>query len=180
MDGLEIAACQFMTAPLALLNLSVVQGVINMLTVEQSVLINKPVDQVWNFLTDFKNTPKWDIGVNETRQTSQGAARLGTTFQNIGPFLGQQSVREYKVTEYEPDKKATVKLITPSLLIKAAEVSYIFESAQNGTKLSAVGSVEFNGLFKVFRSILLQRARKDSEGDLANLKRLLEAQTDPA
>ena len=151
-----------------------------MVKVEQSVLIDKPVEQVWNFLTNFQNTPKWDIGVSETRQTSEGPAGLGTTFQNIGPFLGRESVREYKVTEFEPDKKATVKLITPAMFIQNAEVSYIFESAQNGTKLSAVGSVEFNGLFRVIQPILRQRAMKDSEGDLANLKRLLEAQADQA
>jgi uncharacterized protein YndB with AHSA1/START domain len=82
-----------------------------MLQVEHSVVIDKPVEQVWNFLTDFQNTPKWDIGVLETRQTSEGPAGLGTTFQNIGPFLGRKSVREYKVTEYEPNKKVTVKLM---------------------------------------------------------------------
>jgi hypothetical protein len=151
-----------------------------MITVENSVLINSPVGQAWDFLTDFKNTPKWDLGVRETRKTSAGPSGLGTTFQNIGPFLGRESVREYKVTEYEPNKKATVKLITPSSLIREAEVSYIFESAQNGTKPTAVGTAEFNGLFKVFQPILRQRARKDSEGDLANLKRLLEAQADQA
>ncbi len=149
-----------------------------MLKVEQSILIKKPVEQVWNFLTDFQNTPKWDIGVSETRQTSQGPAGLGTTFQNIGPFLGRESVREYKVTELEPDKKVTVKLITPAKFIQNAEVSYIFEATQNGTKLSAVGSVEFNGLFRVIQPILRRRAKKDSEGDLANLKRLLETQAD--
>jgi uncharacterized protein YndB with AHSA1/START domain len=151
-----------------------------MITVESSVVISRPVEQAWNFLTDFKNTPKWDIGVHKTRQTSKGPAGLGTTFQNIGPFLGRESIREYKVTEYEPDKKVTVKLMNPAKFIQNAEVSYIFESTQDGTKLTAVGSAEFNGLYRVLQPILRQRARKDSEGDLANLKRLLEFQANQA
>jgi uncharacterized membrane protein len=148
-----------------------------MLRVEYSVVINKPVEQVWNFLTDFQNTPKWDIGVLETRQTSPGDKGLGTTFLNIGPFLGRDSLREYKVTEYEPNRKVTVKLITPSKLAQQAEVSYIFESVNSGTKLTTSGEVELSGFFKLLQPILVQRAKKDSQGDLDNLKHLLETQS---
>jgi uncharacterized protein YndB with AHSA1/START domain len=151
-----------------------------MMKVEHSVVIDKPVEQVWNFLTDFQNTPKWDIGVLETRQTSEGSAGLGTTFQNTGPFLGRNSVREYEVTEYEPDKKVTVKLITPAMFIRQAEVSYTFERAENRTKLTFRGGIEFSGLFKLIQPILLQRAKRDGQGDLVNLKRLIEAQSDAA
>jgi dehydrogenase/reductase SDR family protein 12 len=151
-----------------------------MVKVEQSIMIDKPVEQVWNFLTDFQNTPKWDVGVLETRQTSTGPAGLGTTFQNIGAFLGQQSVREYRVTEYEPDKKVTVELVNPTKSIQKAEVRYTFEPAQTGTRLNFMGSIEFGGFFRLLQPILLQRAKRSGQGDLNNLKRLLEAQTDQA
>lgn len=147
-----------------------------MIKLELSIVINKPVDQVWNFLTDFQNTPKWDIGVLETRQTSQGLAGLGTTFQNIGPFLGRNSVREYKVTEYEPNKKVTVMLITPTRLIQKAGVSYIFEPTPSGTKLTSIGSVELAPLFRLIQPFLLQKAKKDGQGDLSNLKHLIESE----
>jgi uncharacterized protein YndB with AHSA1/START domain len=152
-----------------------------MLKVENSVVIDKPVEQVWSFLTDLENTPKWDIGVLETRQTSAGPAGLGTTFENSGPFLGQEnSVREYKVTEFEPNKKVTVTLMTPAKQIHRAEVSYIFEPAKTGTRLTFRGGVELAGLFKLMQPILVQRAKRDGQGDLANLKRLLEGQAEGA
>jgi len=151
-----------------------------MLKVEHSIVINKPVEQVWNFLTEFRNTPKWDIGVLETKQISEGPAGLGTTFQNIGPFLGRNSVREYKVTEYEPNKKVAVKLITQEKFIRQAEVSYTFNPAKNGTKLTFMGMIEFSGFFKLIQPILLQRAKRDGQGDLFNLKRLIEAQSNDA
>jgi len=149
-----------------------------MVKVEHSVEINKPVNQVWIYLTDFENTPKWDIGVHETKQTSKGPAGLGTTFQNIGTFLGRNSIREYQVIEYEPNKKVTVKLITPDNLIQKAEVSYSFDSTTSGTKLTFIGSVGFGGFFKLIQPFLTQRAQKDGQGDLDNLKRLLEAHPD--
>lgn len=145
-----------------------------MLEIEHSVVINRPVEQVWNYLTDFENTPSWDIGVLETRQTSEGPAGLGTTFQNIGPFLGRNAVREYRVTEYIPNKKVAVRLTNPDKFIQQAEVAYTFEPAKNGTDLTFKGGIEFRGLFKLLQPILLQRAKKDGQGDLENLKRLLE------
>jgi uncharacterized membrane protein len=155
---------------------SSIQGGTEVLKVEHSVEINKPVEQVWRFLTDFQNTPKWDIGVLETRLTSSGPAGLGTTFQNVGPFLGQNAVREYRVTEYEPNRRVKVELITPSRLIQNAEVSYSLAHTDNGTNLTFVGSLELTPPFRLLQPILLRRVARDGEGDLANLKRLVEAQ----
>lgn len=145
-----------------------------MLKVENSVLIDKPVEQVWKFLTNFENTPKWDIGVLETKQTSNGPAGLGTTFTNSGPFLGQTAVREYKVIEYKPNELVKVMLLTSSRSIQKADVCYTFEPTLTGTRLNFVGQIEFGGLFKLFQPILYRRAKKDGQGDLENLKRLLE------
>ncbi len=147
-----------------------------MLKVEHSVRINRPVEQVWKFLTDFQNTPKWDNGVLETRQTSSGPAGLGTTFQNVGPFLGHNAVREYRVVEYEPNQFVRVELMTPSRVIQNAEVSYSLAQTDSGTNLTFVGLLEIAPLFRLIQPILLRRAVRDGEGDLDNLKRLIEDQ----
>ena len=128
-----------------------------MIHLELSIVINKPVEQVWKFLTDFQNTPKWDVGVLETRQTSQGSAGLGTTFQNIGPFLGRNSMREFKVTEYEPNQKVTVTLITSTKLIRKAQVSYLFEHNMSGTRVTCTGSLELAQVL-FCRSLVLCRS----------------------
>jgi uncharacterized protein YndB with AHSA1/START domain len=147
-------------------------------TVEYAVVIRQPVRDVWHFVTNLENTPKWDIGVRETRVISSGPRGLGTTFQNIGPFLGRESVREFQVTEFEPNERVTVELLTPSSLIRRAEITYTFEPTAEGTKLTFTGSAEFNGVFRLLGPILIRRARKDGQGDLENLKRLLEGSGD--
>jgi uncharacterized protein YndB with AHSA1/START domain len=155
------------------LNLAVKGG--QVLTVTKSVLIERPVADVWEFLTDLTNTPKWDVGVTETRVTSNGPPGLATTFTNDGQWLGRQSVREYVVKEYEPGRKVTVEMMAPPGSIQWASVSYAFEPADGGTRLTALGQVQFRGFFKLLEPMLLPRATRDFEGDLANLKRLLEA-----
>jgi uncharacterized membrane protein len=151
-----------------------------MIRIEHSVVIDRSVDQVWDYLTDFQNTPKWDIGVVETKQTSAGPAGLGTTFQNIGPFLGRNSVREYRVTEYEPEQKISMGLVSPSRLIQHAEISYMFQPDGDRTRLTFSGSMELKGIYKLLQPFLLQRAKKDGQGDLENLRRQLDPQTEQA
>jgi uncharacterized protein YndB with AHSA1/START domain len=151
-----------------------------MIRIEHSVVIDRSVDQVWDYLTDFQNTPKWDIGVVETKQTSAGPAGLGTTFQNIGPFLGRNSVREYRVTEVEPEQKISISLVSPSRLIQHAEISYMFQPDGDRTRLTFSGSMELKGIYKLLQPFLLQRAKKDGRGDLENLRRQLDPQTEQA
>jgi hypothetical protein len=46
------------------------------LAIEKSVVISGPLAQVWALLADLKNTPERDLGVTETRVTSDGLAAL--------------------------------------------------------------------------------------------------------
>jgi uncharacterized protein YndB with AHSA1/START domain len=145
-------------------------------TIEKSVVIDKPVPQVWAFLADLKNTPQWDVGVTETRVTSDGPLGLGTTFENVGMFLGRYSIREYQVTEFEPNQRVTVDMSAPPGFIRHGGVSYAFEPEGAGTKLTATARLELRGLFKLLQPMMMRRGTRDFEGDLANLKRLLEGQ----
>ena len=87
-------------------------------------------------------------------------------------------MREFKVTEYEPNKKVTVRLMTPSSSIQNAEVHDFLEPEKDGTRLAFQGTLEVGGFLRLIQPILLQRAKRDGKGDLDNLKRLLETQTD--
>ena len=51
---------------------------------ESSILIRRSPEEVWAFLGNLKNVPKWDQGVGDVRQTSQGAPGVGTEFQTLG------------------------------------------------------------------------------------------------
>jgi hypothetical protein len=66
-----------------------------------TVMINKPVDEVFLFTIDPKNTPKWINGI-EVEETNEWPVRLGTIYKNrgkTGPWA------EYKVSKYIKDKE---------------------------------------------------------------------------
>jgi hypothetical protein len=51
-----------------------------------SVLIDRPVTEVWNFFSDLRNSPRWTRSGSELRQTSNGTMGVGATVESRGQF----------------------------------------------------------------------------------------------
>ena len=52
-----------------------------MTTFENTVLIARPIEDVFAFLSDLENVPKWNYSIVETRKVSEGPIGVGTTYQ---------------------------------------------------------------------------------------------------
>src|SRR5512137_1452239 len=76
-----------------------------MIKVEGSEVIDRPIEQVWKFLTSVENAPKWDTGIVEARQTSDGPVGLGTTVEAVRESRNKRRTLKIKVTEYDPNKR---------------------------------------------------------------------------
>ena len=51
-----------------------------MIRIETSIVINRPVKEVFAFLSNFENWPKWSPGLLENKKTSDGPISRGTTW----------------------------------------------------------------------------------------------------
>lgn len=54
-----------------------------MLEFENTIRIDRPVDEVFAFLPDFENIPKWNYYVLEVRQLSESPIGIGTTYHQV-------------------------------------------------------------------------------------------------
>jgi len=73
---------------------------------ESSIVIRKAPDEVWSFLEDVSNVPKWDRGVASVRVTSPGPAGIGSEFDTLSypkhPGEDQEWGRmSYRVTGWD-------------------------------------------------------------------------------
>ena len=71
---------------------------------ENSVIINRPVNKVFEFITDLNNNPIWQTDILELAMTSGGRFGLGSTYRCVNRFMGKRIETEGMITGYEPDR----------------------------------------------------------------------------
>ena len=54
-----------------------------MITAEASTMINRPVEEVFQFAMDTDKLTQWQGNLLETKQTSDGPMGVGSTFDEI-------------------------------------------------------------------------------------------------
>ncbi len=140
---------------------------------ESSITINRPVEAVWAYISDFDNLPLWHTGTVETRLISEPPVRQGTTYVWVGQTLGKRMEVNSEVTEFEPHRAWAYKSISGPI---ASTARYSLEPADNGTRMTISVEGEVGGFFKLAEPVMAAMLRRQFEGALANVKDILEAE----
>ena len=145
-----------------------------MIKVELSVVINRPIEEVFAFTTDLEKMTEWVGELQESKNISAGPVGVGTTFTNVVKIVGRRLELNHEVTEYEPNRKLRFKSTSGGPI--SSDVGFTFESVEGGTRVAFVGGGEGSGLFKIAEPLLGRTLKRQWETNVANLKDLLEAQ----
>ena len=144
-----------------------------MIKVETSVLINQPIDKVFEFVTTPENDAQWYIGVESRDHTPGEPAGVGSTSQSEIRFLGVAVTVDWEVTGYNPPYMIKVKTIKGPVSI---ESGYTFEAVAEGqTKVTVHGEADVSGVFSVAEPIVERMAQRQWEASFENLKDVLES-----
>ena len=147
-----------------------------MVRVENSVVINQPIEEVFAFLSNAENDPVWQAQIQEAKVTSDGPIGVGSTIAQKAHFLGRGIEIEAEITEYERNRKFAWKSTSGPI---PSEGQNIFETTGEGqTKFTIVADLDIGGFFKLAEPLVARSARRQTEANLANLKDILEADAD--
>jgi uncharacterized membrane protein len=143
------------------------------ITLETSFEIERPVEIVFAYVADMRNTPQWEAAVKEAQVSPDGPPAVGTQVKAVGTFLGVKLEATFEITALEPNRCFTYKGGAGPAV---GETTYRFEPVGAGTRLSATFHLEPGGLFKLAEPLLASQTKKQMEADGQRLKALLEAQ----
>ena len=103
-----------------------------MATIETSISIGKPVEKVFEFLTNLENQKALNSTITDV--TVSGPVAVGTRFTVKGTVMGREFSSNNEVVELEPNKKLGIKTLAPP---PASDVTntYTLESEGSGTNL---------------------------------------------
>ncbi len=133
--------------------------------------LNRPVDQVFAYVTDPRNLTTWQSSLIEVEQVSAGPVGAGTQVREVRRMGQRQSEYRAEVQVFEPNKRFVVKTTTQPHVM----VSYAFAPHNGGTRLNYEFVMRNDGLMRLLEPLMAGAIKKQSEQDFETLKRVLES-----
>ena len=143
-----------------------------MARLENGIVINRPVEDVWEFVATPENATLWASGLAESKQLTAGPMGKGTQFRNVRRFLGREIETTIEITEWEPPKRMSAKATSGPIPFTGTRT---FGAADGGTRVTEVVDAQIGGFFKLAEPIVARMIKRQIEADYANLRDLLEA-----
>ncbi|HEY7124176.1 MAG TPA: SRPBCC family protein [Ktedonobacterales bacterium] len=142
-----------------------------MVTIEQSTIINRPIEEVFAYVSDQRNSPQWQDGVVDVQQSPESPVGVGTKVTLVRVFLGRRLEQHAEVVAYEPPTRyAFASTSGPS-----TTGTNRFEATAEGTKVTIAFEMQAGGLFSLAEPLVARNLRRSVEAALGNLKDLLES-----
>jgi uncharacterized protein YndB with AHSA1/START domain len=102
------------------------------------VEINRPAHEVFAFLADLENVPRWNYAITETRKTSPGEVGVGATYKQTRS-IPTPSREHLTITGSEPDRHLTVE---GTLARYPARLRYTVDEHDGATRLTNTVDLE--------------------------------------
>ena len=139
--------------------------------VEKSVIINKPVAEVFAYVQNNENSTKWQSGVLSMQMDEGPDNVVGSRYTEVRKFLGKEMRTTMEITAFTENVKWAAKVIKGQVLY---EVTMTYAAVPEGTKITTVVEGEPKGFFKLAENMVASTLDKSLEEDQNRLKTLLE------
>ena len=143
-----------------------------MINFENSLFINRPRQEVFDFLSNPANYAQWQSSTEVSEWTSEGPPGVGSTQRSVIKFLGRKIDSTIEVTIWDPPQHFGFKVVSGPVPF---EGTVRLESKENGTQLTQTFQGEPGGFFKMAERLVGKQIEKSVETDLNALKLVLES-----
>jgi uncharacterized protein YndB with AHSA1/START domain len=133
--------------------------------------IHRPARDVFAFLADLENVPRWNYAITETTKTSSGDVGVGTTYEQTRS-IPTPSREQLTITRFEPDRHLTVE---GTLARYPARLQYDVDEHDGATRLTNTVYLELTGAARFLGSVAVAKIRSAVAENLEVLKRVLES-----
>ncbi|MBA3432433.1 MAG: SRPBCC family protein [Actinobacteria bacterium] len=143
-----------------------------MIRFELTEVVDRPAQEVFDYVTNPEKLPEWQSMVSESRQDSQGPMGVGTRVTNVRNFLGRRIESQAEVTAYESPRRFDVRTVSGPVPF---QISHTLEPKEASTVIKVETQGEPGGFFKLAEPLVGRQAERQFKNDFATLKDLLEA-----
>src|SRR5918997_4738480 len=143
-----------------------------MATYEHTVEIARPRDEVFAFVTDPSNYPRWQPSLVEVRPHRKGPLRVGSEATEVRRFMGREVETTWTCVEHEPCTRTAIECTDGPVPFRG---TFELEPAEGGTRFT--WTVETWGAAARLAGPLAGLATKrELAANAGRLRQLLEAE----
>lgn len=139
-----------------------------MIEFSNQVTIQRPLEEVFAFVADFENVPKWNYYVVSVEQTSGVEPEVGATYHQVR----RQDQQDFAIRTYLPNRQVKVQTLPGS----QPEFEMTFEFQAEGDKTRLIDSWKLTtGRPALLEKLAAGQVKRAVKENLGKLKQLLES-----
>ncbi|WP_096156286.1 MULTISPECIES: SRPBCC family protein [Bacillus] len=148
-----------------------------MADLQDTVEINKPIEEVFSFFTHIENSLEVMSNVTKVTLLTEGPLQVGSKFEETRNIRGKEATAVIEVIELDAPNRYGVKSDSNGLTVT---YHYYFRpTLDNTTKVSFEGKIKTSGLRMLLSKPVIRKILQKEDGEhLRTLKELLEKKAD--
>ena len=139
-----------------------------MFNFENTIVIDRPLENGFSFVVDLPSMPMWNYYVLNVVATSPESGKVGSTYHQTR----KDDEQDLRISRLEPNKSLIVETIPPSKPELRREMT--FEAQGNSTRITDKWQLDM-GVPKLLEPLAANRAKSGVRENLGKLKTLLES-----
>jgi uncharacterized membrane protein len=143
-----------------------------MISFELGTLIDRPVEDVFAFISNPMNLVRWQSMVAKVEPASSGPVGVGSKYKIQSEVMGRKMEGVMDITDLVPSEKFGFKNVAGPVQVQAV---ITFKSVGTATRLNFSGQGEPGGVFKLAEPMLAKQVKSQMEENLKRLKSVLES-----
>ena len=144
-----------------------------MIKASTSIEIERPAHEVFAFVSEFPNNPRWQRGQRACRWTSEPPLRVGSTYDQQARFLGRDMVNALRVVDLAPGRRVTFTSTSGTFPLTITRT--VEPVTADRSRFTEHVRGEPGGFFRLAEPLLHPLVRSTIKRDFPRLKALLEA-----
>jgi len=143
--------------------------------VQGEIVINKPIEEVFDFVADERNEPKYNPQMTLAEMVTPGPIGVGSKFHCVmtGARAADMTI---ECTEFDRPHRLGSTTQISNMEING---SLLFEPQGQSTKMKWLWNIEPRGFIRLLGPIVRRMGERQEWANWTGLKKVMEAQSDP-
>lgn len=130
--------------------------------------INRPADEVFAFLADATNNPKWQDGMVACEWRTPPPIGADSIYEQHARFMGRDVKSVFVVTEHEPGRSIKIETIESTFPITVQR--WVEQTGPRSCTVNAKIGGGPTGLMRLLEPLVARRAQRSVDADYDRLQ----------